>query len=158
MRKGIRNTMIVGALGAAAFTGGTAFAEGGSNKASSQDNPLVQRGCVIRFDTQSRTGTTVPRIHSNSKHYCVGVTAEPTVDDQGRLVVRTDGADQPVVSIAVSPDETLTAKGITCGGSGGSGRTVIACYDRNGKPVRADSPTIHGKYANLWLTWTTWEK
>ncbi|WP_018157087.1 hypothetical protein [Demetria terragena] len=156
-RSTARTAVVASLIGAATFAGGSAVA-GNFTEPSAQDNPLVQRGCVIRFDTSGPDGKTQPRIHANSKHYCVGVTSEPTVDDRGRLVVRTDGSDQAIVTIAVNPDETLTEKGISCGGSGGSGVTRITCTDREGKVVPADSPQMHDKYANLWLGWTTWQK
>lgn len=163
MRSRARNTartaLVASVVGAAAFAGGTAMADS-FTQPSSPDNPLVQRGCVIRFDTKDSAGRTKPRIHANTGHYCVGVNGDPTVDDKGRLVIPTDaqGQDQAAVSMAINSDETLTAKGISCGGSGGIGKTVISCYDRAGKQVRADSSTMYDRGSNLWLSWTTWQK
>lgn len=154
-----RTVLVASVVGAAAFAGGTAMADSFS-KPSAPDNPLVERGCVIRFDTKDSGGKTKPRVYTNDGHYCVGVSGEPTVDDKGRLVVPTDaqGRNQAVVSMSIDSDETLTAKGISCGGSGGIGKTVISCYDRAGKQVRADSAEMYQPNGNLWLSWTTWQK
>lgn len=122
---------------------------------ASHDNKIAIRGCVIRFDERDAAGNTVPRIHANSSHYCVGVTGLEVQDD-GDLVVYSNTVG-PIVSLAVSPDETLAAKGLTCGGSGGGYSTTIRCYDRNGNKVAADSPTMYGAYSNMWLTWFTWQ-
>lgn len=157
LRSSVRTTLMAGVIGAAAFAGGAATADTFTQPAA-QDNPLVQRGCVVRFDTQTAEGKTQPRIHANDSHYCVGVAGQPTVDDQGRLVLKSDSRNEAVVSLTVDEDETLTKKGISCGGSGGGGVTRITCTDRNGAIVAADSPEIRDRYANLWLSWTAWQK
>lgn len=146
-----------GALSAAALV---LCGAGGATAAStltpsSPDNELVHRGCVIRFDTKTSAGTTKPHIHANSAHRCVGLRSEPTVDSTGRLVLKTDGGE-PIVTMSASPDETFAARGITCGVSGGTGTTRVSCYDRAGKPVRADSPQLFGSTSNLWMSWTSW--
>lgn len=128
-----------------------------------QANPTAMRGCVIRFDTLSATGNSVvPRIHDNASHYCVGVASVKadwsSGSGAGNLVI-THTESLPVVSIAISPDETLTERGISCGASGGLGETRIACYDRAGAYVPAHSKAkLYGPYANLWITWTMWDE
>lgn len=126
------------------------------------DNPMSIRGCVVRFDTLSKTGrTVVPRIHIGANHYCVGVTSVYADWSQGynrgSLVVKNTNGAQGFVTLVVDEDETLTKKGINCGGSGGGVTTVIRCYDRNGKFVPAWSKQLHGAGSNLWLMWVTWE-
>lgn len=154
----VRTALVSAVAGAAVFAGGTAVGDSFS-KPSAQDNPLIERGCVIRFDTKDSAGKTTPRVHANNGHYCVGA-GSPTVDDKGRLVVPTDakGQKQAVVGMSIDEDETLVKEGISCGGSGGLGETVISCYDRSGKPVRADSAQMYQPGGNLWLSWTTWQK
>ncbi len=119
-------------------------------------NKIAIRGCVIRFDERDPEGVTVPRIHANESHYCVGVTSLAVNPVNGDLEVRSN-TPGPIVSLSVSPDESLTKLGISCGGSGGGGITRIRCYDREGDPVRADSKEIYGQYNNLWLSWFTWQ-
>lgn len=123
---------------------------------ASHTNKIAIRGCVVRFDERDDAGLTTPRIHANQAHYCVGVTSIAVNSDNGDLEVRSNTVG-PIVSLAVSPDETLTARGISCGGSGGGGITRIRCYDRTGNRVRADSAELFGTYSNLWLTWFTWQ-
>lgn len=119
-------------------------------------NKIAIRGCVIRFDERDEAGLTVPRIHANPSHYCVGVTSLAVNPDNGDLEVRSN-TKGPIVSLAVSPDETLAARGISCGGSGGGGITRIRCFDRDGNRLRADGEELYGTYSNLWLTWFTWQ-
>lgn len=120
------------------------------------DNKIAIRGCVVRFDERTPDQKTVPRIHANPSHYCVGVTSLTVNPDNGDLEVRSN-TQGPIVSLAVSPDETLAARGISCGGSGGGGITRIRCFDRDGVRLRADGPELFGTYSNLWLTWFTWQ-
>ncbi|HEY6739820.1 MAG TPA: hypothetical protein VI076_13325 [Actinopolymorphaceae bacterium] len=120
------------------------------------NNKIAIRGCVIRFDERDDAGKTVPRIHANPSHYCVGVSSIAVNPDNGDLEVRS-ATKGPIVSLAVSPDETLTSRGISCGGSGGGGITRIRCFDRDGVRLRADGPELYGTYSNLWLTWFTWQ-
>ena len=121
---------------------------------ASWKNKVAIRGCVVRFDERDAAGKTVPRIHANQAHYCVGVTR--LAIEKGDLVAYSN-TQGPIVSLAVSPDESLTKLGITCGGTGGGYRTAIRCYDREGVKIDADSPRMYGTYNNLWLTWFTWQ-
>lgn len=144
-------------IGASTVVGGavTATAEDYLRDAK-HDNKVAIRGCVVRFDKKDASGEkTVPTIHANESHYCVGVT-DVDVEADGDLVVRSDTVG-PIMSLAVSSDETLTEKGITCGGSGGGGTTIVRCFDRDGTKVRADGREIHGARSNLWLSWFTWQ-
>lgn len=116
---------------------------------------ITVRGCVIRFDERTSSGATKPRIHANETHRCVGVTRVYADRSTGELVIKSD-VHEPIISISVSPDETMVQRGISCGASGGLGVTRISCYDRDGKQVGADSRAIYGPSANLWVGWTSW--
>lgn len=116
---------------------------------------ITIRGCVIRFDRRTASGATEPRIHANETHRCVGVTRVDADRNTGELVIKSD-IHEPIITISVSPDETLVQRGISCGASGGLGVTRISCYDRDGKQVAADSRAIYGPSANLWVGWTSW--
>lgn len=102
-------------------------------------------GCIIRFSSAT------PQIHANAAHVNQGCVSL-SINQNGSLVVKHETVG-PIVSLSVDSDETLTKKGIQCGGSGGIGTTVVACYDRDGDRVRVDSTQIRHPYANLWLTW-----
>ncbi|MGH3734812.1 MAG: hypothetical protein ACRDT6_04195 [Micromonosporaceae bacterium] len=155
----LRRCLVVGLVGVVAFGGGVAFAEDYLRPADPA-NPISIRGCVIRFDTLSSTGkSVVPRIHANSTHMCVGVTSvKADWAGNGDLIVTNTGGPGVVVSLAVSPDETLVRKGISCGGSGGTYTTTVICYDRAGNHVPAYSLKMYGSTSNLWLNWTMWHK
>lgn len=124
------------------------------------DNPTAMRGCVIRFDTLSESGNSqIPRIHANESHQCVGVSSVyadwSDTSTRGDLVLKGIDTNR-VVSISVTPDETMVALGIDCGPSGGGYTTRIRCYDRNGVKVPAYSLELYGPNTNLWITWVMW--
>lgn len=117
-------------------------------------NPLVTRGCVIRFD-QRVDGRTVPRIHANAAHYCVGVRRVYAEYPSGDLVIEVQPVG-PMVTINVIEDETLSARGIQCGPSGADLVVRVSCYSRSGAKAKAYGSTIHGTYSNLWFSTTNW--
>lgn len=120
-------------------------------------NPIVLRGCAIRFDELSSTGKTVrPRILANSGHICVGVTAVRVDWDRGDLILEDANTNKPVVVAFAEEDETLTAKDIQCGPSGGQTVTRIACY-RDGKRIPVQSLQMYHRYANLWVGIQNWD-
>ncbi|MFX4272048.1 hypothetical protein ACQBAR_15540 [Propionibacteriaceae bacterium Y1685] len=155
MPKAVRRGVIVFISALALLASGMigAAAENYMRDANS-DNKVAIRGCVVRFDERDAAGKTVPRIYANNAHYCVGVTSVSVVD--GDLQVLSNN-HEPVMSLVVSSDETLTRYGISCGASGGLASTVIRCYDRTGAKVNADSPRMYGAGSNLWLTWFSWQ-
>lgn len=122
---------------------------------ASTDNPLVTRGCVIRFDQKSSSGRTVPRIHANSSHYCIGVQRVYAEYPSGDLIIVGENLG-PIVSINITVDETLTAKGIRCGPSGGQPIVRVQCYNGNGTKVKAYGASIYGTYSNLWYSDISW--
>lgn len=151
-----RPLMVLGAAVALVLAGAVGAAAESYLRPAKWDNKIAIRGCVIRFDQKTPEGFTQPRIHANSAHICVGVTKVYADRANGDLVVE-DNTPGPIVSLAVSPDESLAAKGISCGGSGGTSVTRIRCYGRDGHRVSAHSSEIYGPYNNLWLTWFTWQ-
>lgn len=126
-----------------------------------EDNPIAQRGCVIRFSELSDTGNSViPTIHANSTHRCVGVEtvrADWSTDpDRGKLILTHGDGLSEVVSMTVDEDETLTSKGIRCGGSGGGNVTKIECYNADGDFVPAWSLEMYSPWANIWFSADMW--
>lgn len=145
--------ILLSALFSACLVGGVAVGAA-YMYAPSVLNPTAHAGCVIRFDEKTRRGATRPTIYANSAHYCVGVKRVYAAYPSGDLVIVQQSAG-PVISINVSPDETLTARGIDCGASGGI--NVTRCYDEHGR-VKAYSSKMYGALANLWVGWVQWDK
>lgn len=124
---------------------------------ASVDNPIAIRGCVIRFATKNSRGQTVPTIHANSSHHCVGIPTVSVDPNNGDIVLgQYAGGSKVIVTQSVSADETLTARGIACGGSGTS-IVRIRCYDRSGTKLPGTSSKLYGTYANLWVTVIMWD-
>jgi len=136
---------------------GTAGAVGSAYMhAPSVDNPIVTAGCTVRFDERTPAGFTKPTIHVNQVHYCVGVNSVRVDYASGALVVDLQGA-RPVMAALVQSDETLTARGIHCGPSGGVSDVWIKCY-RDGRQVKAQSSAMFGLKANVFIEVTSWDK
>lgn len=132
-------------------------AQGGYLRPADVDNPILLRGCVIRFDELSSTGKSVrPRILANSSHICVGITSVTVDWDRGDLVLADSRTNKPVVVAFAEEDETLSAKDIQCGPSGGTTNTRISCY-REGKRVPVYSLQMYHRYANLWVGIQNWD-
>jgi hypothetical protein len=119
------------------------------------------RGCVIRFEpgTVNGNGTFTsggPYIHANTAHIAVGVTGV-SVQNDGDLEVTTDGMS-PVVSCAVSPDETLSSRGIMGGASVGTS-TILRFYKSGVGRLYLNQQThwdyIAGTLANVWVLWVS---
>ncbi|MGD7788539.1 hypothetical protein ACQCX2_09470 [Propionibacteriaceae bacterium Y1700] len=150
-----RTAAVLGTAAAITLGGVVGAAAENYMRPADSENPIAVAGCVIRFDEREGTKT-IPRIHANQSHMCVGVT-DVEVNEDGDLVVNSD-KQGAIVSLVVSPDETMSKMGLSCGGSGGIGHTTVRCYDRTGKHVRADGPDIYNPWGNLWLSWFIWEK
>jgi len=122
----------------------------------SDTNPIIERGCVVRFDTLNGAGTkVVPRVLDDYFHHCVGVTSI-YVDTAGNLAINNTGGTNEIVFVVAEEDETLVDRNITCGPSGGGTITVVACY-QNGNRIRVDSLAIYGAGSNLWMYWAMWD-
>jgi hypothetical protein len=119
----------------------------------SADNPIVDRGCVIRFD-RTLNGYTAPRIHANSTHTCVGIKRVYAEKPSGDLVIEGESAGA-IVTINVTMDETFAQRDIQCGPSGGIPVVRVRCY-KDGVKVKAYSRAIRHPYANLWFGTRSW--
>ncbi|MCI0686970.1 MAG: hypothetical protein L0Y54_07010 [Sporichthyaceae bacterium] len=137
---------------AGAATGKVAATEDGI--AIGDRTGLRFRGAVIRFPPGDVRGAGRPYIHDNATHVALGVKSV-SVDSAGNLVIKTNGMS-PVVSAAVSGDETLSARGIIGGASVGA-VTRITFYQVGTGRLRLNRQThwnaIAGDRANVWVTW-----
>lgn len=110
---------------------------------------LTFSGMALRFDPVNG-----PYIHANASHYPLGFTSATIDQNRGYLTIRRDRVDS-VVSIIVDPDETLTARGITIGASGGGVVTNLFFY-QNGRLLDLANPSdyaiIAGPFSNAWIT------
>ena len=153
-----RRTITAVAIIAAAAVGGAvatqvANATGWLTDAVPATDTVVS-GCVIRFSAPDGS----PSIHANAAHQCAGVTSVG-ITSAGRLRVAqtvTDPAAHPILFAFTQADETLSARGISCGASGGTGDTEYVCYDaRLGRALDLSDPDdrarMQGKYSNLWV-------
>lgn len=93
-------------------------------------------------------------LHQNSSHDSVGIR-DLYIDTEGRLVVK-HSAPGPVVTMSANADETLSARSITLGCSGGGGTTTIT-VSKLGKKLNLRDPDdyklVAGTYSNAWLFW-----
>ncbi|WP_232819613.1 hypothetical protein [Exiguobacterium sp. TNDT2] len=110
---------------------------------------LTFSGMALRFDAKNG-----PYIHANASHYPLGFKSVTIDPKRGYLTIRRDRVDS-VVSIIVDPDETLTARGITIGASGGGVVTNLFFY-QNGRLLNLAKPSdyaiIAGPVSNAWIT------
>ena len=107
-------------------------------------------GGVIRFDPIDGI-----YLHTNATHHSVGIESVGANADGDLYVKRFSGG--AVVSLSASPDETLCARGITAGVSGGGINSVIRLYNRAGKRLNlnnaSDYAEIASPWSNLWVTY-----
>lgn len=108
---------------------------------------LMIGGGVIRLDPVEGV-----YLHTNETHHSVGIESA-RIDENGDLEIRrfSGGA---VVSLSVTPDETLTRLGITLGVSGGGIVSKIHVYNRNGERLNlrqsSDYKQVAHAYSNIW--------
>lgn len=111
---------------------------------------LIVRGGVIRLGPDLR-------VLDDQGHASVGI-ARLSIEDCN-LVIWTDAptdGTQRVVSAIVDEDETLSAKGVQAGISGGLQRAVVYLYGRNGDRICAKAERF-GSTANIWVSLTAIE-
>ncbi|WP_114202855.1 hypothetical protein [Janibacter anophelis] len=114
------------------------------------DSPTttVTSGCCIRL------GTDGLYLHHNTAHAAVGVR-RTFINSDGKVEI-LHHAPGPVVTMWVNPDETLAARGVTLGPSGGVDRTVITLA-HGGRALdltRADHyGIVAGRWSNMWVGW-----
>ena len=106
-------------------------------------NPIVVRGCAIRMAAK-------PYMLENTAHSCTGF--KKVFYYKGWLQVISDSS-LPVVSVAVTTDESLVAKGIIAGASGGGSTTKIRFYStRKERTVPASAKILQCDKCNVWVT------
>jgi hypothetical protein len=138
--------LVIAAILAASSAAGAVIHEGaplgGGIDSSSH---MVIRGCAIRLTNAG------PYLHMNSSHDCTGF-AKVAYTASGWLEITSDSA-LPVVSVSVSPDETLSTHCILAGARGGGKSTLIRFFNAcTGKVVKAQDKYLHGSGTNVWVT------
>lgn len=146
---------VIALIGVSMLLGATLLGTARGDLKPPSSTEVSHSGCVIRFDQRTEDGLTAPRIYHNSVHYCLGVESVRADYPSGDLVIEQSSSG-PIISVMVSPDETLAKRGISCGASGGVSVTVVRCYNRLGVKVDAYGPEIYGQYSNLWIAWSKW--
>jgi len=112
-------------------------------------------GCMRLYDTG-------PEWHVDDDHHTIGIdpTVNPEIDSAGFLTFH-NLVPNPIVACSVSPDETLTARGISGGLSNGTDLVRIRLYKdgvngANGAALNLNDPVhwdrVAGPYCNLWIT------
>lgn len=124
----------------AAFVGGIAI--------TPVDGPdLLLDGCIIRFSS------TTPTILETATHHCSERVTSVTIDVNNDLRINHD-AIAKVVSVTVAIDETLAARGIIAGASGGLDNTTVTFFNTiTHLKVRPDSASVVGSNSNIFVTW-----
>ncbi|MET3196055.1 hypothetical protein [Bacillus sp. OAE603] len=111
---------------------------------------VIQRGGVIRL------GAKGVYLHVNSTHHSVGIRSVK-INSSGNLEIGTENVS-PIISVNVSPDETLAQKSVIAGASVGNTTTVIK-FSKNGKPLNlnkaSDYKLIASDVSNLWVQWAS---
>lgn len=110
---------------------------------------VIRGGCV-------RFGDDGPYLHTNSAHSSVGLVPDTlAITSDGLLHVDLD-TSLPVISTGAWPDETLTARGVTAGISGGVTALNVKFYLVGHGPLYLDLPAhydkVKGSSSNVWLT------
>lgn len=116
-----------------------------------QEEDVIVSGAVIRF------GENGPYYHLNENHSAIGLidtTVQPFINASGwlEITLKDVPGTKSVASITFASDETLTARGVICGGSGGVNEIRFRCS----KPSESNPGTqvplnlnLAGHYDNL---------
>jgi hypothetical protein len=119
----------------------------GDNRHATGPAVVVRGGCV-------RFGAEGPYLHTNDSHQSIGIVPTLTIVS-GMLHVDLD-EPLPVVSVVAHPDETLTARGISAGISGGVGFVNVRFHLAGHGPLYLNQPAhyekVRGDLSNVWLT------
>jgi len=98
-----------------------------------------------------------PSIIADGPHVAVGVVSVE-VNSAGNLLITTDGSFNPICIAHVTPDETLAARGISCGPSVGTTTTVVSFSKADVQlnlTVQADWDAVAGSSSNIWVSWAS---
>jgi len=102
--------------------------------------------CVIRLYT------TGPVAYDNASHACLG-DPQPSVNSSGDLVI-TRNAVGAIVSCQADIDESLAARQILAGCSGGGDTSIVKFYKADtGAHAWASGRAVASPSSNVWMTW-----
>jgi hypothetical protein len=124
------------------------------------DTVWLKGGGPIKLETGTVSGgggfsSGGPSIIADGPHVAVGIVSV-SVNSAGNLVVTTDGSFTPICRVWAQPDETLAARGISCGPSVGTTTTVISFSKADVQldlTTQAGWDAVSGSSANIWVGW-----
>ena len=113
---------------------------------SADGSQIKVSSCVIRLYASG------PQLYDNGGHACLGVTSVH-INSGGNLEINRL-SNGPISFVSAATDESLAARGIIAGASGGLGTTMVILYDTDtGRRVRPNSTAVASAQSNLWLLW-----
>jgi len=151
-----RRLAAIGAVLVALLAGATGAAAGSYFTDAAPGSEVLLSGCVVRFSDPDGA----PSIYANASHQSTGCT-DVSITSAGRLRVTqtvTGATEHPIIFAFAQADETLSARGISCGASGGTDDTEYVCFDaRLGRALDLSDPRdllrMQGRNSNLWVGW-----
>lgn len=121
------------------------FALTGSATAQVATEPVeTTKSCIIRFYS------TGPQVYENSAHECSADVTSVTKSNGNLRVERPTQPGERVTYFAATADIDIAKQTLICGGSGGLGLTIFACYRARDGAHMLPKP---GSTVNLNLTW-----
>lgn len=155
VKKSLSNRFIIALLTVVGLFGlGTAVYANTSYQFTNEQVPTTDikiSGGVIRIDPVQGV-----YLHTNSSHHSVGIKSVGINPDNGYLFIERYNGDA-IVSVVATPDETLSAKGITFGPSGGGKITYLKLYNRNGQLLdlrkQSDYDQVASSVSNVWIAY-----
>lgn len=146
----IRNIITGAALAISFALGGIAYQPQPVPETTVLENgPQTLGGCIRLYGSG-------PEWHVDNDHWIAGIdpTVNPVIDSSGFLTFKTIEKNA-IVSISPSPDETLTARGISVGGSNGSQLVRLRFYKEGVGPLNLKNAKhwsyVQGEFSNLWI-------
>src|SRR5699024_4234287 len=121
-----RRLAAIGAVLVALLAGATGAAAGSYFTDAAPGSEVLLSGCVVRFSDPDGA----PSIYANASHQSTGCT-DVSITSAGRLRVTqtvTGATEHPIIFAFAQADETLSARGISCGASGGTDDTEYVCF------------------------------
>jgi hypothetical protein len=145
----IRKTLSVVALAAAFLAGamlGPAAVQAITAPSQNVSDHVRISSCVIRLYT------TGPQAYDNASHACLG-DPHPSVNGNGDLVITRDAVGA-IVSCQANIDESLAARQILAGCSGGGDTSIVKFYKADtGTHAWASGRAVASPSSNVWMTW-----
>lgn len=153
VKKSLSNRFVIALLTAVGIFGlGTAVYAASEYQFTNEQVPTTDikiSGGVIRIDPVQGV-----YLHTNNSHHSVGIESVGIDPDTGYLHIQRYKGDA-IVSVVATPDETLAAKGITFGPSGGGRNTYLKLYNRNGQLLdlrkQSDYDQVASSLSNVWI-------